>query len=101
VLPYDSTGVSLSTIDCRSGATVNEGVTIFRRLWTSEEASSGTASIDEWQLLLPYSILYDHNVNNSNTTNITCRPGEGIAVINDSSTVGAADFFIEFGISVL
>ena len=94
---HDSTSASFpAQIVAGSGLTVTT-TDLFRRIvWSTDEpVANATASIDEFQCIVPFNCVWDVGYNDANVEPIVCREGEGVSIQNIGATVGVADFFFE------
>lgn len=70
---------------------------LYRRiLWSTDEPSAGTLTLDELQLFGPLCCIWSQGYADSYTEPLTLAEGEGITIINGGASAGLADFFIEF-----
>lgn len=69
-----------------------------KRAWSSDEAIAGTSTWDEWETVPMLNVIYEVNPNQSVIQPLTLREGEGMDLIQDTttSTVGNLDIFVEF-----
>jgi hypothetical protein len=70
-----------------------------RVIWSTDEPSnaSGTtaATLDEFEIFLPFGQIFSLGYADPNTEPIVLRPGEGLGVINTGGSIGQADLFLE------
>ena len=68
------------------------------RFWSNDEPIQNTiGTCDEWQTLPRMNMLLECSYKDTNVQPITLREGQGITLNNTTATtVGIADFFIEF-----
>lgn len=93
---FDSTNVALGTITAGSARTCTVGNLLRRWIWHTDEPAVIGGTFDELETLSHATVIWDSGFNDSTIQPITLREGFGLAVRNVTSTVGAADFFIEF-----
>ena len=82
---------------CGTNQTVT-GTDIFRRLvWSNDEPTVSLATMDEWELLVPYAEIWNAGYGDTNVDPIVCRAVQGAEINHTgSSAVGTADAEIEF-----
>jgi hypothetical protein len=76
---------------------------IFRRMmWSNDEPTIATGTIDEFQLFAPYTCMIDNSYTDANVIPIVCREGQGVSIQNVGfsatapANAGLVDCFIEF-----
>lgn len=95
--PHDSTNSALSNATCGTGRTPTRGNAYRTFLWSNDEPTVGTGSIDEMECLVPLGIVWDSGYGDPNIQPLTLRQNEGWEVQQSgSSTVGVVDFDYEF-----
>jgi len=74
------------------------GTDIFRRLvWSNDEPTVSAATMDEWELLVPFAEIWNAGYGDTNIEPIVCRAGFGFEIFHSGATaVGSNDFEIEF-----
>ena len=96
---HDSSSTTLSTITQilpATNATVTLGGMYRRVIWSSDEPSVSTLTLDELQCFLPLCCIWSMGYADSTTDPITLREGEGLTIMNVGGAAGQADFFFEF-----
>lgn len=79
-----------------TGRTVTTSDLFRQYLWSNDEPSVSTASMDEWECFVPFSEVWNAGYSDSNVQPITCRTTQGVTIKQSSaSAVGVADFDIE------
>lgn len=93
------TASSALTADVTAGTGRTFGRTdVFRQyLWSNDEPTVSGATMDEWELLIPFAEIWNAGYGDSNIEPIVCRPGFGVEIQQSgASAVGSNDFEIEF-----
>lgn len=87
-----------SQIVASEGATNTLSTAIFRKMnWSTDEPLATVSSMDEIALNNTWGELWSTPFNSSDLEPITLNEGEGICIcFNTNSSVGLADFFMEF-----
>lgn len=80
-----------------TGRTVT-GTDLFRQyIYSNDEPAVSAASMDEWELLVPFAEVWNAGYGDSNIEPIVCRAIQGADIQQaGSSAVGTADLEIEF-----
>lgn len=80
-----------------TGRTITR-TSIFRQyLWSNDEPAVSGATLDEWELLVPFAEVWNAGYGDANIEPITCRQNFGVEIQNSGTTaVGSNDFEIEF-----
>ena len=97
-LKHNSTITSLpSQVVAAEGAT-NTLSSLFRKIyWSTDEPIATSSTMDEMALNKSWSEIWNIPITNTNLEPITLNEGQGICLsFNTVSSVGQADFFIEF-----
>jgi len=81
-----------------TGRTPTRAATPFRQyLWSNDEPTVSGATLDEWEILIPFAQVWDAGYGDSNVQPLVCRQNQGVEIQQSgSSAVGTADFEIEF-----
>ena len=92
-----------AALDANTTAGTNQSVTggsVFRRyVWSNDEPAVSGATLDEWELLVPFAEVFMAGYGDSNIEPIVSRAGqnEGFELVQTgTSAVGSNDFEIEF-----
>lgn len=82
---------------CGTNQTVG-GSDVFRRfLWSNDEPAVSGATMDEWELMVPFCEVWSAGYGDTNIEPIVCRVAEGFEIYHSGSTaVGLLDPEIEF-----
>ncbi len=90
-------GALAADLTAGTGRTVTR-TDIFRQyLWSNDEPAVSGATMDEWELLVPFAEIWNAGYGDTNIEPIVCRPGFGVEIQqNGASAVGTNDFEIEF-----
>jgi len=77
--------------------TVTDGDLFRQYIWSNDEPTVSAATMDEWELLVPFAEVWNAGYGDSNVQPITLRENQGFHIKNQGSTaVGTNDFEIEF-----
>lgn len=92
---------SSGALDVNTTAGTNQtvgGSDIFRRLvWSNDEPTVSAATMDEWELLVPFAEIWNAGYGDTNIEPIVCRANQGFEIFHSgASAVGTNDFEIEF-----
>jgi hypothetical protein len=96
---HDTNSTALGAhVTLQTNGTVGARTDLFRQwIWSNDEPAVSGASMDEWELLVPFATVFDSGYGDSNVEPITCRNGQGVEIQQSSaSAVGTNDFEIEF-----
>lgn len=96
---HDSLSPSLpSQIVCSTNMSYTQQYILRNLYWSNDEPLQTTAgSVDEFQLLPRFQNIWESSYKDISVDPIVCRQGQGVALVNTTNTsVGIADFFIEF-----
>jgi len=90
-----------SALDANTTCGTNQtvaGTDVFRRLvWSNDEPTVSLATMDEWELLVPFAEIWNAGYGDTNIEPIVCRAGFGFEIFHSgASAVGSNDFEIEF-----
>jgi hypothetical protein len=71
---------------------------IFRNyVWSNDEPSVSGATMDEWELFVPFAEVWNAGYGDTVIQPLVCRPTQGVQIKQSgSSAVGTNDFEIEF-----
>jgi hypothetical protein len=80
-----------------TGRTVTR-TSVFRQfLWSNDEPAVSGATMDEWELLVPFAEVWNAGYGDTNIEPLVCRAGFGVEIQQSgTSAVGSNDFEIEF-----
>ncbi len=99
VLKHDTNTSDLdANVTATTGSTDTVGTDIIKMfLWSTDEPAATTATIDEWQLLPVFNMVWDSGYADTNLEPIVLRAGEGLTIKQPgSNTLGQCDIFVEF-----
>lgn len=93
------TGNSALAANLTSGT--NRSVTatdVFRQyIWSNDEPAVSGNSMDEWELLVPFALIFEAGYGDSAVQPLVCRATQGVEINHTgSTTVGTNDFELEF-----
>lgn len=98
VVKHDTNDAALvAQMTAGSGRTTT-GTDLFRQyIWSNDEPAVSGATMDEWELLVPFAEVWNAGYGDTNVEPITCRDTQGADIQQSSaSAVGTNDFEIEF-----
>lgn len=99
VLKHDTNSANLhANIEVSTGATDTVGADTFRRfMWSTDEPAATAATIDEWECLPVFNIVWDSGYADTNLDPIVLRANEGLSIKQPgANTLGICDICIEF-----
>jgi hypothetical protein len=80
-----------------TGRTITRPSVFRQYLWSNDEPAVSGATLDEWELLVPFAEIWNAGYGDSNVEPIVCRAGFGAEIQNSGTTaVGSNDFEMEF-----
>lgn len=95
---HDSNSSALAAqTTCGTGRTVTRSDIFRQYLWSNDEPAVSGASLDEWELLVPFAEVWNAGYGDSNVEPLVCRASNGVEIQQSgTSAVGTNDFEIEF-----
>ena len=95
---HDTNNTALSAnVTAGTGRTVTDGDLFRQYIWSNDEPSVSASTMDEWELFVPFTEVWNEGYADSNVQPLTARVSEGFHLRHSGSTaVGTADFEIEF-----
>lgn len=95
--PHDTGNSALVDTTCGYGGTPGGTATILRNyLWSSDEPAVGGQTIDEWETIVPFNIVWELGFGDSSLTPLTLREDEMVIIYNYSGSTGNVDIYITF-----
>ncbi len=92
-----ASGALAADVTCGTGRTFTRTDVFRQYLWSNDEPTVSGATMDEWELLIPFAEVWNAGYGDSNIEPIVCRPGFGVEIQQSgASAVGSNDFEIEF-----
>jgi hypothetical protein len=86
-----------SNLTSGTGRTVTTTAVFRQYLWSNDEPTVSAASMDEWELFVPFAEVWNAGYGDANVQPITCRAAQGFQIRHEGTTaVGSNDFEIEF-----
>lgn len=98
-IKHDTTNGALDTVTTGHAGTPGGGAgpDIFRRwVWSSDEPVITSGTWDEWECIVPFSVVFNCGYGESECQGIVLRATEAIFVYNTSGAAGLADIYAEF-----
>ena len=97
-VPHDTASGALNAnFTSGTGRTISRTSNFRQYLWSNDEPSVSLATMDEWELFVPFATVFEAGYGDTNVEPIVCRPGYGVEIQQSgSSAVGSNDFEIEF-----
>jgi hypothetical protein len=95
---HDTTNLALdASITAGTGRTVVDGDLFRQYIWSNDEPVTGGATIDEWEVMVPFAEVWDVGYGDADVKPFTLRSGSGFNIRHQGVTaVGSNDFEIEF-----
>lgn len=95
---HDTNSTNLAAdVTSGTGRTVTRTDLFRQYLWSNDEPTVSAATMDEWELLVPFCEIWNAGYGDTNIEPITCRPTQGVEIQQSgASAVGTNDFEIEF-----
>lgn len=80
-----------------TGRTVTESDVFRQYLWSNDEPAVSSATMDEWELFVPFAEVWNAGYADSNVQPIVCRTTQGVHLKHQGTTaVGLCDVELEF-----
>lgn len=99
-VPYDTASENMpaQVASAHNGTVTSSASKLFRRwLWSNDEPTVSSATMDEFQLVLPFNCIFDAATGDADVEPFVLREGEGLDIRHTgSSTVGVVDILVEF-----
>lgn len=96
-IAHDTNSSALSNITAGTGRTLTVSAPFRKYIWSNDEPAVSGASMDEWELFVPFATVFEAGYGDSNVEPIVCRPTFGVCITQQgTSAVGSADLEIEF-----
>jgi hypothetical protein len=95
---HDTTNAALpAQLTAGTGRTVTTTDVFRQYIWSNDEPAVSAATIDEWELLVPFAEVWNAGYGDTNVQPLVCRATQGVQLSHVGTTlVGANDFEIEF-----
>lgn len=82
---------------CGTGRTITRTDVFRQYLWSNDEPVVSGATLDEWEMLVPFAEVWNAGYGDSNVEPLVCRAINGVEIQQSgTSAVGTNDFEIEF-----
>lgn len=96
-LKHDSSNESFpAQVVCGTNMTIASSSLFLRAIWQSEEPKTSAITATEYETIPAYTNIFDSGYNDANIQPIVCREGQGVYLINiTTTTTGLADIFFE------
>lgn len=100
IIAHDTLSATLpSQITFTTGATDTFSDLLKTIVWSTDEPAVGGATLDEYQMIVPFNVIWDVGYGDSNVTPLVIREGEGITLKHSGSfSQGQCDIFFEFNV---
>ena len=95
---HDTASAALAAqTTCGTNRTITRTDVFRQYLWSNDEPAVSGATLDEWELLIPFGEVWNAGYGDSNVEPLTCRAAFGVEIQQSgASAVGTNDFEIEF-----
>lgn len=95
---HDTNNTALAAeITAGTGRTITDSDLFRQYIWSNDEPAVSGATMDEWELLVPFAEVWNAGYGDTNVQPIVCRAVQGFHIKQQgSSAVGTADLEIEF-----
>jgi hypothetical protein len=108
-ISQDTTNAAVPAgVVCSAKMTVTTPTTteLFRRIpWSNDEPTVSAGTIDEMEIIMPFSMIWDSAFPDANIEPLVLRPGQTLAILNVGFTAtapanaGIVDIFVEMTIA--
>ena len=95
--PHDTNNTALSDIYAGTGGTISGTSNVLRNyIWSSDEPAVGGATVDEWETVSSFNIVWELGFGDANLTSLTLNEDEMVCIYNMSGSTGTVDIWITF-----